>query len=89
MAYSAQAKRYDWMSALFDRAAKQVDKLFARSTNQGIGLPGSSGNNGNRAENKYSPMQRLCLDLGTEALEENGDWVLLHRERPLEVPHAG
>ena len=29
-----------------------------------------------------------CLEsLGKEALSENGDWVLLHRERPLEVPH--
>jgi hypothetical protein len=25
--------------------------------------------------------------LGEEALRENGDWVLLHRERPLDVPH--
>jgi hypothetical protein len=25
--------------------------------------------------------------IGKEALAENGDWVLLHRERPLEVPH--
>ena len=28
------------------------------------------------------------LKLGREALAENGDWVLLHRERPLELPHA-
>ncbi len=29
-----------------------------------------------------------CLRaLGREALVENGDWVLLHRERPLEIPH--
>lgn len=28
------------------------------------------------------------LELGKEALAENGDWVLLHRERPLEVPHG-
>jgi hypothetical protein len=29
-----------------------------------------------------------CLTkLGKEALAENGDWVLLHRERPLELPH--
>jgi hypothetical protein len=27
------------------------------------------------------------LLLGREALAENGDWVLTHRERPLEVPH--
>jgi uncharacterized membrane protein len=31
----------------------------------------------------------LLKELGEEALEENGDWVLLHRERPLEVPHSG
>lgn len=31
---------------------------------------------------------RVCLrKLGQEALLENGDWVLLHRERPLELPH--
>jgi hypothetical protein len=29
-----------------------------------------------------------CVKLvGSEALTENGDWVLLRRERPLEVPH--
>jgi hypothetical protein len=27
--------------------------------------------------------------LGKEALAENGDWVLLHRERPLDVPKPG
>jgi hypothetical protein len=26
-------------------------------------------------------------NLGKEALAENGDWVLMHRERPLELPH--
>ena len=31
----------------------------------------------------------LLKDLGEEALEENGDWLLLHRERPLELPHSG
>ena len=31
----------------------------------------------------------LLKELGREALEENGDWVLLHRDRPLEVPHSG
>lgn len=31
---------------------------------------------------------RACFHkLGREALAENGDWVLLHRERPLELPH--
>jgi hypothetical protein len=32
---------------------------------------------------------RILLELGKEALAENGDWVLAHRERPVDVPHAG
>ena len=28
----------------------------------------------------------LVRELGIEALDENGDWLILHRERPLEVP---
>ena len=32
---------------------------------------------------------RTILDLGREALEENGDWVLLHRERTLEMRLGG
>ncbi|MFS8084533.1 MAG: hypothetical protein ACMG6H_02810, partial [Acidobacteriota bacterium] len=40
-------------------------------------------------EDQYQQAEHLIEELGKEALEENGDWVLLHRERPLEVPHAG
>ena len=29
--------------------------------------------------------ERVLLELGIEALQENGRWLLLHRERPLEV----
>jgi hypothetical protein len=51
---------------------------------------------------EYEAIRRLCLhaeerlaagetlepfrELGREALSENGDWLLTHRERPLEVP---
>ena len=37
----------------------------------------------------YAKAQILLHRLGQEALVENGDWILLHRERPLEVPSAG
>ncbi len=30
--------------------------------------------------------QRFIAELGKEALAENGDWILTHRTRPLEVP---
>jgi len=39
------------------------------------------------AEGDEEGIRRLLLKLGKEALTENGDWVLLHRERPLELPH--
>jgi len=28
------------------------------------------------------------VDLGREALAEQGDWVILHRERPIDLPQA-
>jgi hypothetical protein len=31
----------------------------------------------------------VVIEVGEQALDENGDWLILHRERPLEVPHAG
>lgn len=36
----------------------------------------------------YQAAQTLIEELGKEALAENGDWVLLHRERPLEMPQS-
>lgn len=33
--------------------------------------------------------RQILLELGKESLAENGDWVLTHRERPVDVPHAG
>jgi hypothetical protein len=32
---------------------------------------------------------QLIRDLGQEALAENGDWVVLHRGRPLDIPKGG
>ena len=37
----------------------------------------------------HAAARQLIRELGREALAENGDWVILHRERPLEVPKAG
>lgn len=36
--------------------------------------------------NDLKGVQNCLCNLGREALSENGDWVLLHRERPLEFP---
>jgi hypothetical protein len=32
-------------------------------------------------------LRETLRTLGKEALVENGDWVLMHRERPIELPH--
>ncbi len=39
--------------------------------------------------NRANEAQDLILEVGVESLTENGDWVLLHRERPVDVPKAG
>ena len=39
------------------------------------------------AKNDAAGAAKCLKKLGREALEENGDWVLIHRERPLEMPH--
>jgi hypothetical protein len=38
-------------------------------------------------QGKLKAARDLIHELGKQALAENGDWVLLHRERPVEVPH--
>ena len=38
------------------------------------------------SENRNEDAANFIFELGAEALGESGDWMLLHRERPLEVP---
>jgi hypothetical protein len=38
------------------------------------------------ADHRTEAAVELVRELGLEALDENGDWLILHRERPLEVP---
>jgi hypothetical protein len=40
------------------------------------------------ADGRLDAARRLLALLGKEALAENGEWVLLHRERPIEMPKA-
>jgi hypothetical protein len=35
---------------------------------------------------RHDAIPALAHELGVEALDENADWLILHRERPLEVP---
>ncbi len=38
---------------------------------------------------RHQEAERVIRELGEEALAENGDWVVLHRARPLHVPMGG
>jgi hypothetical protein len=38
--------------------------------------------------NRPDEAKELVRELGKAALEEHGDWVMLHRERPIELPRA-
>jgi hypothetical protein len=37
-------------------------------------------------EDRLADARAFVAELGREALVENGDWILMHRDRPLEVP---
>lgn len=39
-------------------------------------------------EGRYDGMTALVRELGLEALEDSAEWLILHRERPLELPHG-
>jgi hypothetical protein len=69
MAFSAQAKQYQRMDAVFSRAAQFLEEFLK--------------------EDDLDGAQKLIKNLGIEALDENGDWVVLHRERPIEMPVGG
>lgn len=40
-------------------------------------------------QGKPQAAERVIRELGEEALAENGDWVILHRTRPISVPMGG
>ena len=40
-------------------------------------------------DNKVKESQKILEFLGKEALAENGDWLIMHREQPIEVPQKG
>jgi hypothetical protein len=76
-AHAQQARRYAVMSAIYRRARDALDKAEQRSAwrDANDGAPPS-----------LLETARACiLELGREALSENGDWLLLHRELPIQL----
>jgi hypothetical protein len=57
----------------YERMAKLFERAHAAFTER-------------RAAGDTAAIQSLLVALGTEALAEHADWLVLHRERPLQIP---
>jgi hypothetical protein len=77
-ALSEHVKQYSRMSGLFTNAEKQLSALL-RPKHPRDARP---------SVEDVELARELIEELGKEALVENGDWVLIHRERPVDPPHA-
>jgi len=75
MAFYEQAKQYERMTELFAKASTELNHILDQLRAQDSATNQSD-----------EPAKNILLELGKEALEENGDWVLLHRQKPLELP---
>lgn len=73
VALGSHVKQYLVMVGLFTNAANRLELLTERPL---------------APAQRQTELRALIAELGKEALVENGDWVLLNRDRPLEVPTA-
>jgi hypothetical protein len=72
MAFAQHAKEFERLDLIFTLAQRRFAELSNAEPTAAL----------------RRHVRQLLLDLGKDALAENGDWVLLHRDRPLEVPKA-
>ena len=80
-AHSQHARRYEVMGGICGRA---LDALDAAEAGAVWREPGDG------PQPSRIAIARACiLELGHEALSENGDWLLLHRELPIELLAVG
>lgn len=75
MAFEEHAKQYERMATLFAKASKTQEKIIVKLHQADPELK----------KIYQKEAQNRLIELGKEALEENGDWVLLHRKKPLEL----
>lgn len=87
IAFSASVKGYiDKMSFL------EISKQYARMADifsRAFALLQPSPSTDSEKEISPETRKAVIFQLGKEALAENGDWVLLHRSKPIEVPRSG
>ncbi len=70
--YAEQVRTYRRMADVFKRADGRLDtELSPQDTESRV--------------TRLKNAREVILHLGIQALEENGDWLLLHRDRPIEI----
>jgi hypothetical protein len=70
-AYTLLARRYRWMADLYENASTVLKRVRAA---------------GNPDQHSTLHAQGVLFELGKEALTENADWVVQHRQRPPVLP---
>ena len=74
-AYAQHVRRYTMMASLYGRARHVLDALEAEP-----GRPDPED-----APSRIAIARRCAFEIGHEALIENGDWLVLHRDLPIEL----
>jgi hypothetical protein len=69
------ARRYSVMQAIYQRAIDALDRADQPQQDPDDDAPAS----------RLAVAREVILDIGREAVVENGEWVLLHRELPIEL----
>ena len=75
--HAQQARRYDLMAAIYRRALNALDE----ADGQAVWSEPDDG----PAPSRLANAQACIRELGHEALSENGDWLLMHREFPIQL----
>lgn len=88
-ALSAQANRYFSMSRIFKRAQGKLENLLSGTQLENLEDLSPRRQAQLKADHRAREIreaQELVFELGKAALEENADWLIIRRERELEVP---
>jgi hypothetical protein len=80
---SEQAYRFSAMASLFSAAKIRLDECL-REAEEAHGR-----NDAFTRDERIRQAQQMLYDLGIEALDENAEWLILHRARPMEPMMAG
>lgn len=79
--HSESARQNRAMTGLYDCAERRLDALLERYA----ALPDGTA----ESDRTLAEIRHIFFELGCEALDENAEWLILHRIRPLEPFMAG